>query len=263
MKRAGGSKRLWIFDFDGTLSSLVPERSSATLHPSCRKVLEELAAGPRERVAILSNREIGDLIPRLPVPGIFLGGGSGLEWLLPGGLRVSTGRAAEARLAERREELAPLFESLRSVPGVDLEDKRWAVAVHTRRVPPEARGDLTARLERLRGHTGLRMFEGPESIEVQLMGPATKLHGIRWLCRRLKFDPPEGGIVYAGDDESDAEAMEWVLSRKGIALVVGDRIEVPGARTFEDPAGLAAAVRGIAGLPSPRQGKRERKAAAG
>ena len=262
-KHTAGSRRLWVFDFDGTLSPLVPDRSIATLHPACRKMLEELSAGPREIVAVLSSRAIEDLAPRVPVPGVFLGGGSGLEWRLPGGLRLRPGRGAEKRAEKRREELSPLFETLRAIPGVDLEDKRWSVAVHTRHVPPVARGGLIPRLEALRGHRGLRVFTGPESTEVLLLGSASKSFGLRILCRHLNFDPPEDGMIYAGDDGNDAVAMRWVLARKGVALVVGNRIEVPGATIVEDPSVLAAAVRRMAGLPSRRQGKGKREAAAG
>src|SRR5512139_1848564 len=94
-RRKPGFRRLWVFDFDGTLSPLVPDRSTATLHPACREVLEELSAGPQEIVAVLSSRAIDDLVPRVPVPGVFLGGGSGLVWHLPGGLRVRPGAETE------------------------------------------------------------------------------------------------------------------------------------------------------------------------
>ena len=262
-KHTAGFRRLWVFDFDGTLSPLVPDRSIATLDPACRKMLAELSAGPREIVAILSSRAIEDLVPRVPVPGVYLGGGSGLEWRLPGGLRLRPGREAERKAEKRREELFPLIETLRSIPGVEVEDKRWSMAVHTRRVPPMARGDLLPLLEALRGRTGLRVFTGPDATEVPFLASASKSFGLRTLCRHLKFDPSEGRMIYAGDDGNDAVAMRWVLARKGVALVVGDRIEVPGATILEDPPGLAAAVHRMANLPSRRQVKGRREAAAG
>ncbi|HEX2709375.1 MAG TPA: hypothetical protein VHM68_00855, partial [Candidatus Deferrimicrobium sp.] len=47
----------------------------------------------------------------------------------------------------------------------------------------------------------------------------------------------------AGDDENDAVAIRWVLSKGGDGIVVGNRISVPHARHVEGPAGLARAVR--------------------
>jgi len=259
-KQTAGARRLWVFDFDGTLSPLVPDRSVATLHPACRKMLTELSAKPREIVAVLSSRALEDLVPRVPIPGVYLGGGSGLEWRLPGGVRLRPGRESERKAEKRREEIFPLLETLRAIPGVEVEDKRWSMAVHTRRVPRAARGGLVPLLEALRGRAGLRVFTGPESTEVPLLVSASKSFGLRTLCRHLEFDPSEGRVVYAGDDGNDAVAMRWVLARNGVALVVGDRIEVPGATRLEDPPGLATAVHKMANLPS---GRRKREAAAG
>jgi len=69
-KQTAGARRLWVFDFDGTLSPLVPDRSIATLHAACKTMLEELSAGPREIVAVLSSRGIEDRVPRVPIPGV-------------------------------------------------------------------------------------------------------------------------------------------------------------------------------------------------
>ena len=46
-----------------------------------------------------------------------------------------------------------------------------------------------------------------------------------------------------GDDENDALAIRWVLSKGGAGIVVGNRITVPRAHPVEGPAGLARAVR--------------------
>jgi len=256
-------RRLWVFDFDGTLSPLVPNRSAASLHPSCREMLEDLAAEPLERVAVLSSRALEDLVPRVPIPRIFLGGGSGLEWQIPGGGRVRPGKQAERKLEENRAQAFPQFEKMKVIPGVEVEDKLWSVAVHFRHASTEARGELSRLLEELTGHPFLRMFPGPEAVEVQLLRSVNKSLGVQKLCRFLKFDSSGSRLVYAGDDGNDAAAMRWVMSRKGVALVVGNRTKVPGARVLEGPHGLAMAVRKMAGLPSRTQRKRGREAISG
>ena len=43
MNPGGRSRRLWVFDFDGTLSPLVPNRNAARLHPASGAMLKELA----------------------------------------------------------------------------------------------------------------------------------------------------------------------------------------------------------------------------
>ncbi|MGE5285580.1 MAG: hypothetical protein ACM3OG_11505, partial [Actinomycetota bacterium] len=68
----------------------------------------------------------------------------------------------------------------------------------------------------------------------------------RRLCRLTGRDPAGERIVYAGDDENDAIAIRWVLSKGGAGIVVGNRITVPRARHVENPAGLPRAVREVA-----------------
>ena len=82
-------KRLWVFDFDGTLSPLVSNRNEAKLHPLCEELLKDLVATPVQFVAVLSSRLLDDLIPLVGVPELWLGGGSGVEWMSPDGSRLS------------------------------------------------------------------------------------------------------------------------------------------------------------------------------
>lgn len=263
MKREGGYRRLWVFDFDGTLSSLVPDRNAARLHPASRVLLKDLAKDPRNRIAVLSSRSLDDLSSRLPIPGLFLGGVSGLEWRLPAGHRIRPGDAAERKLEEVRESVLPELARLSAFPGVDLEDKRWSVAVHFRRVLPEALSMLRPLILDLKSRGGIRIFEGPAVADVQFFPSANKSFGVRRLCGVLKLDPAAGPIFYAGDDENDAMAMRWVISKKGKAVVVGDRIRVRGARYVDGPPDLARVVREMAGSAAPDGGATERRTKAG
>lgn len=243
MMAAPGGARLWVFDFDGTLSAIVPDRAAARIHPACRGVLRDLANRPGDRVGVLSSRTLDDLAARVAVPGVFLGGNSGLEWRLPGGHRILPGRQAEERLAESRSEATHLLARLAAFPGVEIEDKRWSAAIHYRRVFPDMLAMLYPLIETLKGHPGLQVTEGPDAVEAQFLSSVSKAYGIRRFCRILGVDPSRGRIVYAGDDENDAKAMRWILKRGGTAVAVGDRIRVPGVVRVSGPAGLARAVR--------------------
>jgi len=239
---------LWVFDFDGTLSTLVPDRNDAELHPMCRDLLKDLSEKPGHFAAVLSSREIEDLVGRVPLPRVLLGGASGLVWRFPGGHRLRPGEPAEARRDESARALAPLLARLSSFPGVDVEDKGWSVAVHYRHALPEALPLLEPLLDEFDGLPGIRAFRGPSAVEVQLLPNVSKSFGVRRLCRFLGFDPGRGRLLYAGDDENDAVAMRWVLRKGGTAISVRTRLRVRGARWVEDPAALARAVRELARL---------------
>jgi trehalose-phosphatase len=240
-----GYRRLFAFDFDGTLSPIVPVRTEARMHPSCHSLLRDLVQAPRTLVAVLSSRSLEDLLSRLPLRGLFLGGGSGLEWRLPGGQRIRPGREEERGMEEARALLSPVLEKISSLPGVDIEDKRWSIAIHYRNVSGAGREFLAHLLDEMRRVRGVRVFNGPSVAEIQLVPGWEKARGLQELCRFLQFDPSGGRIVYAGDDENDGTAMRWALSRKGTALSVGLRPRVSGVRVVSGPLSLARAVRAL------------------
>jgi len=257
-----GQRSLWVFDFDGTLSPIVPERNEARLHRECERMLRFLARSPWNRVAVLSSRALDDIVSRVPVPGVFVGGASGLEWRLPGGHRSGPGAALEALLAAKRRAVFPLFEEMASIPGVEIEDKRWSVAVHYRNASPRSFRKRMSLLQRLRDRTGIKVYRGHEVVEVQLLGGGGKSAGVRRLCRLAGWDPARERIVYAGDDENDAVAIRWVLSKGGAGIVVGNRITVPQARHVEGPADLARAVRELEEIAPERITAKGREGAA-
>jgi trehalose 6-phosphate phosphatase len=50
-------------------------------------------------------------------------------------------------------------------------------------------------------------------------------------------------MVYAGDDENDATAMEWVIRQGGMAFSVGKKAIIPDAIHVPGPEMLAAEIR--------------------
>jgi len=244
-----GIRSLWVFDFDGTLSPIVADRHAARIHPMCRELLKGLARMPAHFVVVLSSREIEDLAKRVPLPRVILGGASGLEWRLPGGHRIRPGDPVEARREKVRRTLDPLLTRLSFIPGVDVEDKGWSIAIHHRHVLPEVAGLVEPLLNELEGMPDLRVFRGPSVAEVQLLRNVNKSFGVRTICRIIGFDPSRDRILYAGDDENDAVAMRWVLRKGGVAFSVGGAAHVPGARIVENPVALARAVGALAGIP--------------
>lgn len=243
-----GIRSLWVFDFDGTLSPIVHDRHAARIHPMCREILKELARMPTHFVVVLSSREIEDLSKRVPLPRLILGGASGLEWRLPGGHRIRPGDTFEARREKVRRTLDPLLARLSHIPGVDVEDKCWSIAIHHRHVLPEVVAMLDPLLKELEGTPDVRVYRGPAVAEVQMIRNVSKSFGVRTICRILGFDPSRDRILYAGDDENDAVAMRWVLRKKGIAISVGSAAHVRGARVVENPVALARAVGALAGV---------------
>jgi len=229
--------RLWIFDFDGTLSPIVPDRRAARILPQARDLLKELASRPGELVAVLSSRLLDDLIPRVEVPGVYLGGGSGVEWLLPGGKRWTAPGMAE-RLPEARQTLIPAIGNVLAVPGITMEDKVWSMAIHLRGIGPDQRERVSSFLKDRLRRQGIRFLRGPRVVEIQFLPEVDKVFGVKTICEILGVDPPRDRLIYAGDDENDAIAMAWVIQQGGLAVKVGYSHIVPGAWHVNSPAAL-------------------------
>ncbi|MDO8739548.1 trehalose-phosphatase [Candidatus Deferrimicrobium sp.] len=180
---------------------------------------------------------------RVPLPRVILGGASGLEWRLPGGHRIRPGDLFEARREKVRATLDPLLARLSHIPGVDMEDKGWSVAIHHRHVLPEVVAMLEPLLKELEGAQDVRVYRGPSVAEVQLLRNVSKSFGVRTICRIIGFDPSKDRIVYAGDDTNDAVAMRWVLRR--------------GGSPSPSAASRASPERGSWKIPSPSHGRSE------
>jgi trehalose 6-phosphate phosphatase len=232
-------EKIWFFDFDGTLSPIVPDRGMAELHPACVTMLADLAKMPLQHVAVLSSRRLDDLVGRIPIGGVFLGGTSGTEWQAPGGHRMSlSGKSAETLETVRRE-LLPEILALADLPGVGVEDKAWSLALHTRHAPQDSRSRLIERLSRWNPGHRVRVFRGPEVHEIQLAPRISKSSGVRMFCRFMKFAPGPGTLFYAGDDENDAIAMRLVTRLGGTAVTVGVRGLIPTSYVVKDQQELA------------------------
>lgn len=248
-----GGATLWFFDFDGTISEFAARSAEAEIHPACRDLLRDLAALPLQRVAILSSRSLDDLVSRVEIPGVFLGGGSGMEWRRPAGERFLADPEQAARLRAGRQSILPNLQILEQIPGVELEDKQWSIAVHVLRAPHVSRNLAEKVLSGLRDRRVLNYFKGRAVYEIPFLPGVNKAAGVKRFAEILHFNHGGNRIVYAGDDENDATAMEWVTRQGGIAFSVGKKAILPAARHVPDPEALAAEIRRLFKIGVPRE----------
>ncbi len=239
---------IWFFDFDGTISEFVPRPDEAEIHPACRDLIRDLAARPFQRVAILSSRLLDDVAKRVNIPGVYLGGGSGMEWRRPGGGRFLADPAQLAPLRKSRKAILPTLRKLERIPGVDVEDKRWSVAVHVQRASRAGKYLAEMYLGQLHRRRLLRFFRGRDAFEIPFLTGMNKAVGAKMFAGSLCCGRGAGSMVYAGDDENDAMAMKWVVRKGGLAFAVGKKSIIPAARLVSGPASLAAEIRRLFGI---------------
>lgn len=241
-------RTFWIFDFDGTLSPIVADRNAARLHPDCRKLLKELSGNESHHVAILSSRMLDDIVPRIDVPGVYIGGNNGLRWYLPQGRVLDCTNLFSGHLRKTRRLMIRRIMALKELPGIDIEDKEWSVAVHLRKMDPETKQKAAKHIQAWENLEGIRILKGPEAMEIIFSSFFNKSVGIQVICKHLHYSPGNDTLIYAGDDENDALAMEQVLFMGGKAITVGSRNLLPDTYLAKNPEALAHLCREMAGL---------------
>lgn len=212
-----------FLDYDGTLSPIVADPGAATLVEGAAEALQTLAS--QCPVAILSGRDLADIRARVPIPGIWFAGSHGFELTEPDGTsHRNEAAAASVGLLERAA--AELGEALAEIPGVRVEHKRFAVAVHYREVAPEHVGEIVSATHKLGQRDDLRVTNGRMLVELRPDIDWDKGTTLAWIRDRID---PTGSLlpIYIGDDLTDEDAFEAV-EFDGIGIVVrhdedGDR----------------------------------------
>jgi alpha,alpha-trehalase len=142
-----------FLDYDETLSPIVSDPNAATLADGAAEALELVAAVCP--VAVLSGRDLADIRTRVGTQGIWYAGSHGFELTGPDGT-YHQNEAAAAFVPVLERAAGELRDSLAQIPGVRVEHKRFAVAVHYREVAPEHIGEIVAATHRLGQRGGLR-----------------------------------------------------------------------------------------------------------
>lgn len=195
------------FDFDGTLAPIVEDRGAAALRPETRALLR--AAALLYPCAVISGRKRADVAARLD--GVPLVGVVGCHGAEPGFGPL------DRTLAQRVASWGGALEAaLRGCDGVEIEDKRFGIAIHYRRarVWPAAERRALAAATSLAGAT---VFPGRAVVNVLPREAPTKGDAVAALCERLGAR----SAVYVGDDRTDEDAF------RSDAVAVPIKIGVP------------------------------------
>ncbi len=197
------SRVLVAFDFDGTLAPIVANREMAHMRARTSELFAKVCS--LYPCAVISGRSQPDVSARLGAAPIkYVIGNHGLE---PG-----------ASLDEFEEEIAQarasLEETLVGIAGVDLEDKRYSLALHYRR----SRNKRLARSAILAAVAALpvRMRVVPGKLVVNVVPERAPNKGD--VLMELREAERADTALYIGDDITDEDVFE--LDQPGRLLTV-------------------------------------------
>ena len=201
---------LLLLDFDGTLTPITSHPRDSKLNPGVGRILRRLAGNPRARVYVISGRPLAYLRRTLKVPGVHLLGLYGWERL-----GVSLPAGERRRLLKTKQWLG---QRLANAPGIKLEDKGLALAIHYRgaRLPVVRRARGVVREALACFQPWVRLQEGRKTWE--LLPPF--IDGKAATARKLLARPRSRWLpICAGDDASDESA--FAVIRRGLTIHVG------------------------------------------
>ena len=201
-----------LLDIDGTLLDMASSPERVVVPADLVRALGSLAHELSGALAFVSGRSLEN-IDRLFAP--FRPAAIGAHG---GEVRGVDGRIARA--APLPGKVREIFVGLKDdIPGLLLEDKGCAMALHYR-LAPEARPVLHAALERekdLLAAANVTLLEGKAVIDARPAG-IDKGVGVRALMRQ----PPFHGrrVVFGGDDTTDQDVFEILPEMGGTGFSV-------------------------------------------
>ena len=200
------SRVLLAFDFDGTLGPIVAQRGAAKMRPRTAALFAQVCE--LYPCAVISGRGRRDVSARLGEANVkYVVGNHGLE---PGADLASV----ERLMARAR----PLLEkALAPSGGVDLEDKRYSLAIHYRasREKRLARAAIQAAVAAL--PMRLRIIPGKLVVNLLPSGAPNKADALLQLRAKANSDT----APYVGDDVTDEDVFELDQPGRLVSVRVG------------------------------------------
>lgn len=208
----GASRRLLIFDYDGTLVPFGKRPQQAAPPLVVLDLLRALASDPKNLIALMSGRSADNLDLWFgEIPKLCLVAEHGAEIKTPSALAWEFLRPQPP--TDWKATVTPILEHfVDRTPGSFMEEKKYALVWHYRMAEPEfgewLANELVAMLEAMLAETELRAFRGEKIVEVK---PVWANKG-EALERLLRESPDSDFIFAAGDDRTDEELFERLSS---------------------------------------------------
>ncbi|HEY4145917.1 trehalose-phosphatase [Pinirhizobacter sp.] len=228
-----------FLDVDGTLLDFVDDPAAVRVPSTLAHSLDALHARLRGALALISGRTIADLDRLFQRPSWAAAGLHGFERRNSHGT-IERLQVHPAQVDELRRNAAALA---RQLPGIRVEDKGVAVALHYREAPQQ--GDAL-KLAAAALADELPDFELQPGNHVVEFKPRGMDKGLA-VAGLLDTPPFKGRLpVYVGDDLTDEHGFQAANAHGGFSVRVGDREPSQATSTLADVASVHAWLKELA-----------------
>jgi len=221
---------LLFFDYDGTLTPIVPYPDLATLSAETGALLLRLSGQERYVVGVISGRSLPDLRAKVGIEGLVYAGNHGLEIQGPG---IDFVHPEALRLAGVQDRLyEQLRDRLTGCQGVVIEHKGLTLSLHYRLAPDALVGEVArifdATVSPFLEAGVIKTSIGKKVLEVRPNIPWDKgkaiaklqaLHSALHSIEAYSRTPPL--TLFFGDDRTDEDGFGVVQETGGVAVFVG------------------------------------------
>jgi len=204
-----------FIDIDGTLLDFAERPGSVVVEPSLRATLLALRHRLGGALAILSGRSLGQIDALLGLSDVAAAGLHGAELRGPGGAVLETAPSGTILQAARSR----AAELARAIPGLFVEDKGAAIALHYRAAPDAELAVRRAAIELLDLAGGeFELLQGAFVIELK----PRHAHKGTALVRLMRLAPFAARTPWMiGDDVTDEDAFAEANALGGISVLIG------------------------------------------
>lgn len=227
----GGRRPALFLDYDGTLAPIVDDPARAFPLPGMRELLERLRG--LCPLAVVSGRDLERVRDFLRVDGIWYAGSHGVRIREPDGTEHERARDFLPAVDRAEERLSSLPDR---IPGVEVERKRFGLAVHFRGTRGGRESEVEEAVDEIAREDGrLKKSAGKKVFELRPDLDWDKGSALRWILQVQGLDVARYLPLYVGDDVTDEDAFRVLASGDpdGIGIVVrGETDERPTRARF-------------------------------
>ncbi|MET0229345.1 MAG: trehalose-phosphatase [Rhodanobacteraceae bacterium] len=234
-----------FLDVDGTMLDIALRPDAVVVDPHLRETLSTLHARLDGALAIVSGRPIREIDALLALYDVAAGGLHGAE-LRAAGHATLADPAPNPRLDPVR---VRAIEIAAAIPGVLVEDKGGAIALHYRAVPEAeaATRDAALGLLLLAG-SDFELIHGKSVVELKPRH-ADKGTALATLMQGAPFAGRTPWMI--GDDLTDEDAFLEANREQGVSVIVGSRRPTLARHALAGPAAARAWLASLAAAREP------------